>query len=136
MSSLERIGEVIEWYKVLPEDYLDINAIMFKRKELATLLYYMAVEVGDARRAWKISSGQYEMEKNRWRRKMEYKGTTKADWYARANCKDQLDSSIENESVYYSMYYVLTSMKEVLSEMNQRVAHLREEMKNSNYLNG
>lgn len=54
-------------------------------------------------------------------------GTTKADWISRANTEEELKSLVELEGDFYQLDYLFKGVKEVLSEMNQRISYLKSE---------
>jgi hypothetical protein len=128
-SVADQMVDIVEWYRKLPEDFTDINELMYARKQLSTLDVTLASEIGKARKNWKYAAKTYELAKNQKRIKFEAKGSTKADWYARANTAEELELATEWESVFWSLDYLFRSIREVLSEMNQRISHLKEERK-------
>jgi len=133
MEVVDQILDIITWYRGVPSDYTDINELMHSRKELATLSVTLATEAAKARSDWKRKESRYDLEKCTKRIRFENHGTTKADWYARVNTKAEQEAYIEAENKYYELDYFLRSIREVLSEINQRVAALRAEIENSKY---
>ena len=124
---LDIILDIVKDYNLLTPDYSNISDLMYSRKQLATYLVTFSIEVSNARKNWKEKESDYEIEKNQLRLKYIEKGTTKADWTSRANTEDQLKESVRAESLFYDADYVLKSVKEVLSEMNQRISYLKSE---------
>lgn len=133
MEILDEINAIVDTYNGYPEDYSNINEIMYLRKKLSTYLVSFAVEVGNARKEWKTAEMRHEIIKNELRIKNQSLGTTKADWYAKVNSESENEESILTESVYWQLHYIFNSVREVLSEMNQRISYLREEEKQSKY---
>lgn len=136
---MERVSDIvidiIRSYRELPDDFCDINEIMYTRKQLATYCVTLAVETGKCRKSWKLKEAVYESRKNQKRIEFEKMGTTKADWSARANVETEYNESVSFESEYWSLDYLLKSVREVLSEMNQRVSYLRKEEEDEKYFN-
>jgi len=133
MNTLEIVLGILKDYQDLEYDSLDIQGIMHMRKQLSTHGVFLSSELALARKDWKQKEANYEILKNQKRVKLLDKGTTKANWIARANLEAELNESVEAESLYYEFYNILQFLKEVLSEMNQRIAILREEYKQSTY---
>ena len=131
MKSVENdIIRIINWYRSLPADYIDINKLMFERKNLSTYGVIFATEVARCRKKWKENDLKYEVKKNQLRIEYSTKyGTTKADWIARGNCEQQLIDVIDAESEFYAKNYLFKAYRDVLLDMNQRIAHIRDEYK-------
>ena len=125
--------DIVSSYRELPSDYIDINELMFHRKQLSTYAVTMGTEIGIARREWKVAEAKLELAKNEHRISYERLGTTKADWYAKVNTEELLNDMTEKEALYWKLDYVFKAVREVLSEMNQRISYLREEEKQTKY---
>lgn len=133
MKTIDKIIEIVTSYKELPSDYLDIDDLLHRRKLLSGELVLFGTNVGDAKLDWKKAVSQYEAKKNQMRVEYKDQGTTKADWIARSNCEEELEAIGVYESLYYKYDYVFKAVKEVLSEMNQRISYLKSEKKQSIY---
>lgn len=125
--------DIVNSYRELPQDFADINEIMYYRKQLATYSVTLSTEIGVARKEWKIAEALYETSKNQKRLSYERFGTTKADWRARANMEDEFKDLNTKETIFWNLDYIFRAVREVLSEMNQRISYLREEQKQSRY---
>ena len=135
MNIEEEIVEIVLWYKSLGVGYNAISELINKRKKLTALRVTLAGEIGLARGKWRNAKVIYEIEKNQ-KRVIFYKqlkSTTKADWTSRANTEQELLEVTKLENIYYSMNYILETTKEVLSAMNQEIAILRAEKKQSDF---
>lgn len=133
----EKILEIIREYRELAPDYTDINELMYKRKLLSTYGANLAVEVGKARANWKLKNLKYEVNKNQkhiiFYQKQGNLG--KAEIYAKANTEDLQKESVKAENIYYELDYIFKALRETLGDLNQRIAHLREELKQDRFYN-
>lgn len=132
-SVVDIVIDIVGSYRDLPQDCVDINEMMYYRKQLSTYAVTMGTEIGVARREWKVAEAKLEIAKNEHRISYERLGTTKADWYAKVNTEELLNDMTEKEAVYWKFDYVFKAVREVLSEMNQRISYLREEEKQTKY---
>lgn len=137
MTTLDEILEIIATYRELPADYVDIANLMYMRKKLATLGVNLGVEVGVARANWKTAQGKYEI--TRTQKQIGFygkqKNLEKSKMYAKANTEEFLDKATEAENDFYSLDYAFRALKEVLSELNQRISYLRDEYKQEQFYN-
>ena len=131
MEVLQRITSIVSWYKSIPADFIDLNMVLHKRKMLATEMFELSVEAGKARGEWKRKEREYSVKRTQLCKKWESKGTTKADWYAKANTEDEHIEMNQAEEIFYSIDYIVKSVREVLADMNQKIAYLRQEKENS-----
>lgn len=131
----DQIMDIVGWYNKLPPDYMDLNELMYSRTQLATYQVYFAAETASARREWKTKKSRYEIVKNQKRIQYEakFKVMNKADYSARANSENELNNFTSAENDFYSKEYILFAVKDILADMNQRIAHLREEERQSRY---
>lgn len=131
----DQIMDIVTWYNQLPSDYMDLNQLMYSRTQLATYQVFFAIETANARRDWKTKKSKYEIVKNQKRIQYEAKFgvMNKADYSARANSESELSNFTNAENDFYAKEYILFAVKEILSDMNQRIAHLREEERQSRY---
>lgn len=133
MSVLNDIVAIVEWHRGLPSDFSNLNLMIHKRRQLTGYNFTLATEVRDARTDWRNAFATYEAVKNQKRVLNESKGTTKADWIARANTEEELRDWVDKENYFKGLEYVHGAVKETLSEMNQTIAHLRDEMKQEKF---
>ena len=131
MEVLGRITNTVDWYKSIPADFIDVNMLLHKRKMLASEMFELSVEAGKARKDWKDAERNYSVKRNQYCKKWESKGVTKADVYAKANTEEEHYEMNQSESIFYSIDYVIRAVKEVLADMNQKIAWLRQERENS-----
>lgn len=132
-NAADQILDVITTYREIPSDSIDLNELMHVRKTLAVYSVTLATDVAQARSDWKRKDLTYDMEKCTKRIRFENHGTTKADWYARVNTKAQQEEAINAENKFYELDYLLRAVRDVMAEINQRVAFLRNELDNSKY---
>lgn len=125
--------DIVESYKAFPQDFVDINELMYHRKQLSTYSVTMATEIGDVRKEMVRAESKYEIAKNEKKISYSKMGTTKAEWYARVNTEELLNDWKEKESLYWKLDYVFRAVKEVLSEMNQRISYLKDEEKQTRF---
>lgn len=137
MQIREEILNVVRWYKQLSPDYNDITNIMYARKKLAAYGVGLGVSVAKARGEWKLATTRYEVFRTQKQIQFygKHKNLEKSKMYAKANTEEFLKKSIEAENNYYDLEYLFRSMKEVLSEMNQRISYLRDEYKQEQFYN-
>ncbi len=128
-----KIIEIVEWYQNVPADFTDLNTLIHNRRKLATYHVTLATMVSKARKEWRNLEADYEAKKNQKRMQFEAKGAQKADWAARANLETELKKTVDAENNFYDLDYLYKAMIQVLSEMNQSIAILREEEKQSKY---
>lgn len=136
-SVKEQILSIVGEYRKLPADYIDINDLMYKRKLLATYGTNLSVEVGKARAKWKRATFKYDVTRNQ-KQIVFYKKQSnlgKADMYAKANTEEMYEASVEAENTYYELDYIFKALRETLGELNQRIAYLREELKQERFFN-
>jgi hypothetical protein len=136
-SVKDEMLDIVGWYKNLPDDYIDINQLMYGRKQLATYSVTLGTEASRARGKWKLYAMQLEVIKNQKRLQNEVKGMglTKADWTARGNVVKELELATKWEVHFYDLEYVLRTVREVLGEMNQRISYLRAEQQQEEKFN-
>lgn len=131
---LKEIGDLVEWYGSLPADFVDFKMIMYKRKQLSTKFFKMTKEQGIARYEWKKAEANLEAQKNIKRSNYSEKNNMqRADWLARANVAKEIKAEAEAGSLYYKMRELNDSIREVLSDMSQTIATLRDEEKENRF---
>lgn len=137
MESKEQILDIVAWYRDLPADYIDVNELMFARKNLAAYGATFSVEVGKARAEWKRATFRYEVTRNQKQIVFYTKQNNlgKADIYAKANTEELYEKSVEAENTYFELDYIFKALREVLGELNQRISYLREELKQDRFYN-
>lgn len=136
-SVKNEILRIVGEYRKLPADYIDVNDLMYKRKLLATYGTNLSVEVGEARAKWKRATFKYDVTRNQ-KQIVFYKKQSnlgKADMYAKANTEELYEKSVEAENTYYELDYIFKALRETLGELNQRIAYLREELKQERFFN-
>lgn len=136
MNTINEIQNIVEWFRELPSDYTGINELMHQRQRLTGFYALLSAQVGESRAVWAKSKAIYEKKKLQLRVGYLSKGTTKAETISRANSIPELEAQQSAEGLYYEFYFLLKGTEEVLSAMNQQIAHLREELKKSVFQNG
>lgn len=130
----EQIMFIIGWYNALPSDFLGISEIMHERKQLSTLGATLAVEMGTARKNWKMA--EFKLKQLVAQKKLtltQKMPLSKAENYIKANPFDEDEKATKWEIVFYQKEYIFKAMKEVLSEMNQRISYLKDEQKQDRF---
>lgn len=129
----DKIADLIDSYKSLPNDSVDLETMVNIRKDLSIELFQCSRDLGIARKEWKAADRRFELRKNQIRVMESSKGTSKADWISRANTQKELDELGMFEAIYYALDYIIKATKEVLNEMNQRISLVKDEFVRSNY---
>ena len=132
MTNLEQITEIVIWWRELPHDYNGLEDLMQQRQLLTSYIFDYANELAKHRKDW--AKSQYLLEKGKNQKRVQFidKGTTKADYMARANTAQEFESERTDEAIYWGMRDIYESALEVSQAMAQRIAHLREEWKLKN----
>jgi len=134
-SIKDKILSNIRHYRELPSDFIDISKLIHIRKLLATYGVNLAVEVGLARKAWKIA--EYEKEVTRNQKKINFYSKNsnlgKSDLYAKANTGDLQKKAVEAENLFFELDYIFKASREVLGELNQHISYLRGELKQEQF---
>jgi uncharacterized protein Veg len=136
-SVKEQILAIVGEYRELPADYIDVNDLMYKRKLLATYGANFSVETGQARADWKRATFRYDITRNQKQIVFYQKQSNlgKADMYAKANTEELYEKSVEAENKYFELDYIFKALRETLGELNQRIAYLRDELKQERFFN-
>ena len=137
MSAKKEILTIVDWYRELPPDYVDIERLMYTRKKLATQGVRLGVEVGEARAKWKTALGRYEITRTQKQIVFygKHKNMEKSKMFAKANTEEFFNEATKAESEFYNLDYTFKSYKEVLGELNQRISYLRDEYKQEQFYN-
>lgn len=137
MNVLNEILAIIEEYRGLPADYVDIEDLMHKRKLLATFGSNLSVEVGEKRAAWRRA--EYRAEVNKVQKEISFYNKHgnlgRAKIMAKANTGDLFEAAVEAENEFFKLDYIFRNLREVLGELNQRISYLREEQKQDRFFN-
>lgn len=133
MTAFEEIREIVDWFRDLPSDYLGINDLIYQRQRLVGFYFEFSSQLGFARQVWAESQADYEKKKLQLRVAHQAKGVTKANSISRANSAKEYEEQQKAEGTYYKMFYTYKSIEHVINAMNQQIAHLREELKKSNF---
>ncbi len=126
-NSLDRATNIVEWYKGLGRDSTAITEISYNHKQMRVYIFDVTKEMVRAKTKFKEAEANLEIKKNQFRVDFSYKGTTKADWQARANVEDEIKKVVEMEAIYDSYYNILFAMKGICEEMRERIALLKDE---------
>lgn len=135
-NEIDKIIEIIDWYRLIPYDYNEVNELMYKRQQLSALVFnFSNLVVGKLAEAWKIAEAKTDNEKYAIRAREERHGVTQARTISKANTWKELLEQKEKEGMYLAAKHKERTMYEVLASMNQHISHLKEELKYSRYTN-
>lgn len=133
----DAIIDLILWYRDLPKDYNSIIDIMDCRKDLSTYTVLLGVDIGKKKKQVKLLDSAVSRKENQ--KKIEYIAKSysfsKMDVLIKGNPMQERKERDILEAELYELEYIFKSVREVLSEMNQRIAFLREELKQNNFFN-
>lgn len=137
MSVLNEVLAIIKEYREFNADYIDIENLMYMRKQLATYGANLAVEVGELRAAWKRAELKSQVTRTQKQIGFNQKGhsITKSETLAKANTEELQSAAIEAENEYFKLDYIFRALREILGELNQRIAYVRDEIKQSQFYN-
>jgi hypothetical protein len=132
----DQIIEIIDWYRELPEDYTEVNDLMYARQRLSALVFnFSNLVVSNSVQAWKNAQSITENKKFQIRVQHQNKGVAQARNISKANTYMEFELEKKYEGIYLSAKHLEKSMYEVLDSMNQHISHLKEELKYSRYKN-
>jgi len=133
----EQILELVGTYRKFPTDSNDITGLITLRRVLAGLNVLLGDAVGKARREWKkaVIEGEIEKAQKQIFFYGKHSNMEKAKMYAKANIKEFYDRATKAEGDFNELDYLFRSLREVLSELNQRISYLRDEKKQEQFYN-
>ena len=129
-ETTQQIKQIVDWYHNLTPDYTGINELMYQRIQLATLLFYYSVELGEARKQWKMSEAETEISKRQAIKRMIDEGSaiTKATEHGKIMSLDEYAMEKQLDGLYNSMKFIYDSGSEILNTINQHISNLKREL--------
>lgn len=120
------ITKIINWYSSIPEDFNDIDTLLYQSKELSCLAFSYAVEVGKTK---------YDLERAYYKRKLGIAraGQTKEGTQAERErnaviiCEDLIETEQEASAIYSASRLILDQTNKVLESMRQQISYLKRE---------
>lgn len=132
MKALIEVTRLIEGYKKSKKTE-DLEALMEGRRLLSIGLFDLAAEMSDVREMWQNFEVDYENERNSKRiLYTESESLAKSDWKARADTHKLKKEALTYELLYKRMETHSHAVREVLSELNQRISFFKQEKKEIN----
>ena len=127
----------VKKYKEIPQDYNGINELIEIRKNISTVVFSLSISLGKIRRNLKDSELTLENKKVREKLAEINKGTKAITYNVQISVKfEQETKTVQNlESDFYEVEYMIRYVKEVLSELNQRISILKSELKQDTFFN-
>jgi hypothetical protein len=125
----ETIATIIGWYQRRPQDYNDVDALIYSRKQLSCACFALAAEVGmlgteknrmDHMRRSGFATIRHE-------RLQAGDSDTKAQAYAESQIIELRANEQAADAQFHAARLIYDSTMAVLDTMNQHIAHLRNE---------
>jgi len=128
-TTAELIVDAVKDYYRVPANTVDISELINIRKRLAVLLFGFASEVGDlyTERAGAEYRRKSEQGKISAKSMMEGKSAAAATEFARTETDEQIKDELLSDAAYKSASLILSQGNEVLSAIQQHIAHARRE---------
>ena len=128
-STLEQITDLIRWYNKLSKGYHNVTDLQDSVRKMATLIFYFAVEVGEA---YEQKNQKEFGRKASFSREQDYamkdgKSAAAAEAIARKAVESLLDLEQQADSIYRKSYLLLESAKDVMEAMRQHISNLKQE---------
>jgi len=129
---INEVIRVVEWYKELPKDYPNISDIMYARKNITTLQFYMSVELGKLRKEWKECEVRRETVRRMKAVELIDEGLsmTKVQEISRKEALFMFQAEKIADIEYHNLKFMLDSTQEVSNSMMQHISQLKIEQKN------
>lgn len=134
-ESVKDIMKIVEWYKKIPKDYSNVEALMYARKELVTYQFLLAVEVGNARQSWKECEAQTEIvRRSKIAELIDQKfPMSKAVELAKNESVLMFEAEKIADGYYNYLKFILDSSNEINNTMSQHIAWIRKEIETSKH---
>ncbi len=133
-ETLNKITDIINWYKNQPQHNNDIDGLLFNRKELSCEVFsytsYAKEFKSNFDKYYYLRRVQFEKEKIRLLK--ESKGVSKAEAQALINIEETYKNEKSYESAYTSAKMIIQQANKVLDSMSQEISFLKKE-KESTY---
>jgi len=129
---VDEVANIVNWYKMLPKDYSNIEDLMHARKKLSTYQFLMSVELGKLRQAWKESEVGTEIVRRRKAVEliMDKQPMTKVQELSKAEALGMFEIEKMSDVEYHNMKFVIEATQEVNNTMMQHISQLKIEAQN------
>lgn len=127
------IISIIDWWELLPPDFVDLQTLMHKRRLLNVMYYKLANYRRDLIKRSKAKYIERSIEEKKSSIAWQNKTNSKLEFYSATAAKER--ALIDIEPLYKEQYsleaevdglgYLANAAKEVLESMRQEIAHLR-----------